>query len=112
VERNPLVFLQTTGRHQVEMSAKLNSNFLSDDVVLVLNFTGEKCTISSKPGVTYTITGEGEFKQKQFIWGNKLRDGIVIHYEVFDGTHTYIGDDTMVLRDKGIVLETFEPLAY
>ncbi len=110
IEDNPLSFLKTAGRDQVSLNIDLKSVYMDDDVELILDFDGDNCTISSNDVAGYTVSGNGEFQEDQFIWGNKLRDGIVINYEISNSNFSYHGQDTLIVRDKDVVLETFEPL--
>lgn len=110
VENNPTVKLVTTGRYQVSLSMNLNSTLMAGTVNMLLNFSGNNCTITAAAGSDYTISGTGEFKSKAYTWGNKQRDGIVLNFTVADGTNTYQASDVLVIRDRGIVMETFSPV--
>jgi hypothetical protein len=109
VEKNPLVKLVTTGRNQVSLSTTLHSSVLTGQINMLLDFSGNNCTITGAPGSTYTISGTGEFKSKAYVWGNKQRDGIVLNLTVSDGVSTYTASDVMVIRDRGVVMELFVP---
>lgn len=112
VEKNPLVKAVTTGRNQVSVSLNLYSTILTGKVNLLLSFTGNNCTITGAPGSTLTISGSGEFKSKAYSWGNKQRDGIALNFTATDGVNTYKGNDVLVIRDRGVVMEVFTPKVY
>lgn len=110
VEYYPIVSLETTGRYQVSMSSHLTSEIMEGELDLVLTFSGNNCTITAPAGSPYTISGSGEFKSKEYSWGNKDRDGITLNYSVSDGTHTYEASDVLVLRDRAVVMEVYSPV--
>lgn len=112
VVKNPTSKLITTGRHQVLFTTFLNSKILTGEVQMLLTFNGNNCTITPVDGSTYTISGTGEFKSKEYVWGDKKRDGIVLTYTVSDGVNTATVNDVLVSRDRGVVLETYSPVVY
>lgn len=117
IERNPIEELKTTGRTQVEFSTSFKSSALSGDYRMLLDFEsnnfdspdGVNCTIRQADGVPFTITGTGKYMSKTEEWGNKKRDAIYLSYTVDNDVHTYTAADTLVMRDRGVVLETFTP---
>jgi hypothetical protein len=111
VENNPVLKLLTTGRHQVSASFGFQSRIFTGTLSLLLDFNGNSCTVSAPPGSAYTVTGSGEFKSKAYEWGNKERDGIVLNYTVTDSKGSYTAGDTLVIRDRSIVMELFSPVA-
>ncbi len=110
VENNPTAKLATTGRNQVSFTTALRSKIMTGSVNMLLNFSGNNCTIAEAPGSPYTITGTGEFKSKAYSWGNKSRDGIVLKYTVTNATNKYEANEVLVIRDRGVVMETYSPL--
>jgi hypothetical protein len=112
VENNPVASLVTTGRNQVSLTTNLHSAVLTGSVTMLLNFSGNTCTIVGAPGSTYTISGTGEFKSKAYTWGNKQRDGIVLNLTVTNGVNTYTANDVMVIRDRAVVMEIYDPKTY
>ncbi|MEE4287684.1 MAG: DUF5627 domain-containing protein [Mariniphaga sp.] len=112
VENNGTAKLVTTGRNQVSLSSFLKSEVMTGEVNMVLTFNGNNCTITAAEGSPYTISGTGVFKSKEYAWGNKERDGIELSFSVSDGEHTYEANDVLVLRDRGVVLETYSPEVY
>ncbi len=111
VEQNSTAKLVTTGRHQVSLNVPFQSELMEGALNLLLNFDGNSCTVSAAEGSPYTVGGTGEFKKDAYSWGNKSRHGLEITYTVSDGTHTYEAKDTLVVRDRGVVMEVFTPQA-
>ncbi len=109
VENNSTAKLITTGRKQVSLNMILNSKILTGEVNMLLNFNGNNCTVAAAPGSPYTISGTGEFKSKAYEWGNKKRDGIILNYTISNGTNTYAASDVFVARDRGVVMEVYNP---
>ena len=109
VENNPTSKLVTTGRNQVSLTTNMHSTAMGGEINMLLNFSGNNCTIASAEGSSYTITGSGEFKSKAYEWGNKKRDGIVLNFTVSDEVSTYTASDVLVARDRGVVMEVYSP---
>lgn len=112
VENNPITKLVTTGKSQVSMTTTLRSNIMIDKnpVGMILTFTGNNCTVSAPAGSLYTITGTGEFKAKAYEWGNKKRDGITLKYTISNATHKYEADEVLVIRDRAVIMEVYNPV--
>jgi hypothetical protein len=81
-------------------------------IAMLLSFSGNNCTITAAPGSTFTISGTGEFKSKEYEWGNKRRDDIVLSFTVSNGVNTYTANDVMVIRDRAVVMEVYDPKVY
>lgn len=112
VENNPVALLTTTGRYQVTFPTSFKSTKITGAYSLVLTFNGTKCTISAPAGATYTVTGTGEFLTKKYNWGNKDRDGITLSYKVSNGTYSYEATETLVARDRAVVMEVYTPVLF
>jgi hypothetical protein len=85
---------------------------MTGSISMLLNFSGVNCTIAGAPGSTLTISGTGEFKTKAFIWGNKPRDGIIITYSATNGVNTYTATDSLIIRDRAVIMELYSPVVY
>lgn len=79
---------------------------------LLLTFDGEgNCTVSAANG-DFTASGSGKFVKKgeKSSWGNQDRDAIYLEYEV-DLPQMHVSSrDTLVMRNRGVVMETFSPV--
>ena len=77
---------------------------------LVLKFDKDgKCVISNPESVAYNISGSGNFVLKGDMWGNEKRNVLHIKYNVDFGNATHSFTDTLVVRDRGVAMETFTP---
>lgn len=112
VTSNPVSRLATTGRHQVSLTTFMRSTIMTGEIKMLLDFNGNTCTISAPAGSPYTITGTGEFKKEAYEWGDKKRNGIVLNYTVSNATRKYTANDVLVVRDREITMETFQPVVY
>ena len=77
---------------------------------LLLTFDdSNNCVVSSEDG---KVTGTGKFVEKgeKKSWGNKDRNAIYLDYQIKLDDVTYATKDTLVVRDRGISLETFDVL--
>ena len=112
VESNPVALLTTSGRYQVTVPTSFRSTKMTGAYSLVLTFNGTKCTVSAPAGSPYTITGTGDFVTKKYNWGNKDRDGITLTYKVSNSTFSYEATETLVARDRAVVMETYTPVVF
>lgn len=112
VENNTVVKLVTSGRYQVSLATFYRSKIMTGALNLLLTFSGNNCTVTAAPGSTYTVTGTGTFQSRKFNWGNKDRDGIVLTYTVSDGTNKYEASETLVVRDRAVVMEVYSPVVF
>jgi hypothetical protein len=77
---------------------------------LLLEFDNEgNCTITNPASTSYSITGEGEYVEKGDMWGGEERDVLHLNYVIDFGTATHTLTDTLVMRNRGIRFETFDP---
>ena len=77
---------------------------------LVLTFNGDAITVSSATeGVTASGTGKYVKDGEKLAWGNKDRDGIYLEYNVDFGSKQYAIKDTLVSRNREVIMETFAP---
>jgi hypothetical protein len=112
VENNTVSKLITTGRNQVSLTTPFRSKMMTGDIKMLLNFTGNNCTVTAAPGAGYTITGTGAFVSKKYSWGNKERDGITLKYTVSGATNKYDADEVLVARDRAVIMEVYTPVLY
>jgi hypothetical protein len=112
VENNAVSKLNTTGRYQVSLTTPFRSKIMTGDIKMLLNFTGNTCTVTAAPGAGYTITGTGAFVSKKYSWGNKDRDGITLKYTVSSATNRYDADEVLVARDRAVIMEVYNPVLY
>lgn len=112
VESNPVALLLTNGRYQVSLTTNFRSTKITGPYTLLLTFAGTKCTVSAPAGSPYTITGTGDFLTKKYNWGNKERDGITLTYKVSNSTYSYEATETLVARDRAVVMETYSPVVF
>lgn len=112
VENNAVTKLTTTGRNQVSIATTFRSKIITGDLKLLLNFTGNTCTVTAVAGMPYTVTGTGTFQSKKYSWGNKDRDGIALTYTVTTPTNKYEATEVLVARDRAVVMEVYSPVVY
>lgn len=79
---------------------------------LVLTFgENDQCTVSTNtPG--FTASGSGTFVKDgdKNSWGNQDRNVIYLDYTIDFTERTYVTKDTLVVRDRGVSIETFVPV--
>jgi len=85
------------------------------NITLLLDFDDQgNITVSSDGSADYIVNGTGSFvlnSESQESWGNESRNAIYLDYEIdWDQSQQRVETaDTLVLRDRGIGLETFTP---
>jgi hypothetical protein len=112
VEKDEVVSLFTKSMSQdtISLNAKNKGN-INAPFRLILTFDSNgKCTVSAPGGASYTVSGNGQFVKKGDTWGNEKRDVLHLKYQVDFGTTTHSLTDTLVMRDRGVKFETFNPV--
>ena len=113
VEKDELANLVTLSLNKAALSLNAkNKGNVNQPFQVILNFDNQgKVTVSKPDTVTmYTVSGTGDFVKKGDTWGNQPRDVIRLKYQVNFGTTTHSFSDTIVLRDRGVKAETFNPV--
>ena len=105
--------LVTTGKNQVSVTGTARSSIVTGSLKMLLDFSDNgTCTIKEATGSVFTITGTGKFVDDGDEWGNKKRDAIHINYQFTSGTNNYSATDTLVIRDRAVVMEVYKPVVF
>ncbi|MCH7412415.1 DUF5627 domain-containing protein [Belliella sp. R4-6] len=113
VEQDELNDLNTQSMTQVEFPLTIQSSDGSNiALTLLLNFNNDgDCTVvSGTEGVTATGSGKFVKKGEKKSWGDKDRDALYLSYELDLPQMRVNTTDTLVLRNRGVALETFNPV--
>ena len=112
VEKDEVCSIVTTALDEVSVSLNAkNKGNINAPFTMLLKFDNQgKCTIKNPASAAYTITGTGAFVKKADNWGNQPRDVLYLKYQVAFGTTTHNLTDTIVVRDRGVKMETFNPV--
>ncbi|MBP1663175.1 MAG: hypothetical protein H6Q19_315 [Bacteroidetes bacterium] len=113
LEKNIILPLQTTGRNIVEFTSIVRrtsgspGNFKAS---IEFNSSDNTCTISTAKGSAFAVAGTGKFIREGEEWGSKKRNTIILDYKITDSAkgETHQVNDTLVIRDRAVVLETFK----
>jgi hypothetical protein len=79
---------------------------------LILSFNeGGGCSISAG-AAGYTANGSGKFVKKgeKKSWGDKDRDALYLNYTIDISGMQVSATDTLVLRNRGVAVELFNPV--
>ncbi|WP_205513596.1 DUF5627 domain-containing protein [Longitalea arenae] len=111
VEKDELCNMVTRSLNEVTVSLKAKNRGNTDlPFQLLLRFDNQgRCTVTNPAAASYTITGTGELVKKGDMWGNEKRDVLYLQYQADFGATTHSFKDTIVLRDRGVKMETFTP---
>ncbi|MFC5409471.1 DUF5627 domain-containing protein [Larkinella bovis] len=110
IEKNEVLNLVTKSKNQVTLEGTLHSTAIKGTLGLQLTFTGNTCVVQSKAGSAFQVTGTGKFLDDADEWGNKKRDAIHLTYQFKQGATTYSATDTLVVRDRNVAMELFQPV--
>jgi hypothetical protein len=112
VEKDEVCSIVTTALDEVSVSLNAkNKGNQNAPFTMLLKFDNQgKCTIRNPATASYTITGTGQFVKKGDAWGNQQRDVLQLKYQIAFGTTTHNLTDTIVMRDRGVKMETFNPV--
>lgn len=93
----------------VEENGKSTLKTLTCNLILTFNNDNE-CIITSGTA-EYSASGTGKFVKKgdKKSWGNKDRDVMYLDYKIDFNVKQYATKDTLVMRDRGVDMETFIP---
>lgn len=112
VEKDEVCNLKTASLNSVVLPVTVvNASNANETCNLLLTFDNNNvCTISTTSN-GFTVSGTGSFVKKgeKNSWGNKDRDAIYLNYTIEMTGKTYTTKDTLVVRDRGIKVETFSP---
>ncbi|WP_321372616.1 DUF5627 domain-containing protein [uncultured Draconibacterium sp.] len=112
VEDDEVVALNTASLNTVEFPVPLiNENGENVTCTLMLTFDDQNgCTITSATE-GFTASGSGSFviDGEKNSWGNKDRNALYLDYTIDMGSKSYATSDILVVRDRGVAMETFSP---
>nr|WP_294897647.1 DUF5627 domain-containing protein [uncultured Pedobacter sp.] len=110
VEKDEVNKLNTKSLNQTEFPVGLRVDggvLVNCSLILTFDDAGN-CSINSNTnGITATGTGKFIKKGEKNSWGNKDRDALYLNYKVELTDRTFTSTDTLVMRDRGVAIETF-----
>lgn len=115
IVKDEVVELNTQSLTQVEFPFTLQDNQGSNINVTILLDVDDQGNITVSDNATdYTASGSGTFVNKsesEESWGEESRNAIYLDYEIdWDSSQRHVATaDTLVLRDRGVGMETFTP---
>lgn len=113
VENNEVKRMNTRSLTELELPLTFKDNVGNNiNCTLLLTFDGsDNCTIKSVTN-NITATGTGKFVKRgeKNSWGNKDRDALYLNYQVDLPNFRVATTDTLVMRDRAVTMETFNPV--
>lgn len=113
VENNEVKRMSTKSMTELELPLTFRDNGGNNvNCTLLLTFdANERCTVTSLTnGVTASGSGRFEKRGEKNSWGNRDRDAVYLNYEVNLPNFKVTTLDTLVMRDRGVAMETFTPV--
>ena len=109
-----VIKLTSQSLHQINLPLIFqNEEGNNMNVTLLVSIDEEgNATISSSDPESYAASGNGEFVKdgEKNSWGSQDRDALYLSYEIdLDEMHVSTSD-TLVMRDRGVAIETFTPV--
>jgi hypothetical protein len=112
-EQNEIWKLVTSGKNKVGVSGVMRSAIITGTLMMELTFADNgTCTIAQSKGSAHTITGSGKFVEDAESWGGTKHDAIFMTYQLTSGGNTYSATDTLAIRDRGVVMEVYNPVVF
>ncbi|WP_320168067.1 DUF5627 domain-containing protein [Mangrovibacterium marinum] len=111
VEDDEVCEMTTASLTTVEYPVSVvNTSNVAETCTLLLTFNGNGCTVSTNDE-GFTASGSGSYvvNGEKNSWGNTDRSAIYLDYTIDMDGKTYATKDTLVARNRGVVLETFSP---
>lgn len=111
VEKDQVVSLVTTALDEVSLSLNTkDTGTINIPFQAMLKFNSQgNITISTPATAMYTVSGNGTLVKKGDMWGEEKRDVLYLKYQVNFGAKVHSFTDTLVIRDRGVKMETFTP---
>lgn len=113
VEDDEVNKLSTLSMKEVEFPLVYKApNGTNINCLLLLTFDDAgNCSVSSATS-GITASGNGKFVKRgeKNSWGSKDRDALYLNYEINLTDMKVASTDTLVLRDRGVTMETFTPV--
>jgi hypothetical protein len=113
VEKDQVVKTYTVSMNEVMLTLNTRNKGNTDDIsfTLLINIDNNgKCSVAAPDAVSYKITGNGEFIKDGDMWGGEPKDVMHLKYSVDFDSCAHSFTDTLVLRDRNIKMETFNPV--
>ncbi|MBN2698871.1 MAG: DUF1735 domain-containing protein [Bacteroidales bacterium] len=112
VENDQVCSAVTRSKNEVTIAlAALEDDGSKTPFEVMLTFDdNNKCSVQNLPSASYTVTGSGKYEEETEMWGDKPRNALYLQFDVDFGTSVHSFADTLVLRDRGVSLETFNPV--
>jgi hypothetical protein len=114
VEKDEVIHLPTHTLKQLELPVTVKDDGGNNiNFKILLSFdSADKCTITSlTQGITASGSGSFVKKGEKKSWGNIDRDALYIQYEATLSNMKVATTDTLVMRDRGVAMETFTPVS-
>lgn len=113
VEKDEVNKLHTRSMNGIEFPLVLKDKDgvnVNCPLLLTLDEAG-KCTVSAANS-SFTASGNGQFVKRgeKNSWGGKDRDALYLSYQVTLPDMQVSVTDTLVMRDRAVVMETFTPV--
>jgi hypothetical protein len=110
VEKDEVWTMLTTGKNQVTYTGVLRSTKLTGTLKMNMLFDDAGNCVISDAGSAFPVTGTGKFVKLGDSWGGQDRNVIHLTYTASNATYSLTATDTLVVRDRGIVLQTYVPV--
>lgn len=114
VEDDEVVMLSTQSLNAAVVPLVLkDSEGNNINISLSLKFDEEgNVRVEGAEDAEYTVSGSGKFVKdgEKKSWGDKDRDAIYLDYEIELADFQVSTTDTLVLRNRGVAMETFSPV--
>ena len=111
VEKDEIWHLRTIGRNKVSVAGSIRASSGSPGSLLMeISFDESgNGTVKNSALSQFPITGTAKFVKNGDRWGGKDRNAIHMEYTINVNSNTHSIKDTLVIRDRDVRFETFNP---
>ncbi|ERM83584.1 adhesin [Rhodonellum psychrophilum GCM71 = DSM 17998] len=113
VEQDELKSLHTESLSTIQFPLTIQGSGgenIAADLFLTFDNQGNCTVTSATDGITASGSGSFVKKGEKKSWGNQDRDAIYLQYEINHPQFRLSAVDTLVMRNRGVGLETFNPV--
>lgn len=110
---NQVVQLETAGENRIRFTSQLRRSNANNpgNYELVLEFNQDNTlSVTGPDDSPFDISGSGEFAEEGDSFGGETRNTIYLDYQVQTDSTVHSLQDTLVMRDRGVSFETFQPV--
>ena len=112
IEQDEIWHLQTTGRDKVTVVGTIRASSGSPGSLMmdiIFKENSDEAIVLNNPASSFSISGTAKFVENGDVWGDQERNTMYLNYIIKVDSEMHFVKDTLVLRDRDVRFETFNP---